>query len=260
MRGGDRIKTAVAQPLEKDRVMCPKEDIDQYFVNLKRSLDGVTMGLICNLDEMGYADAIDTRQITVVVPAAHKDKTVLLPYERVNNRLTLIEAIFGDGTRAKPAMIIRRKTIEQEVLRYGLTKDKIAFYYQENGFINKFIFEDYCINNLFPDIIRRLEAYREYLNDNTLRFYLLMDSMTAHFSDAFDDFCLSHGIEIHCPPPHSSDQFQALDLCVFSAIKTYASKIGNIDKENKQSTIIKTPTQNHSVKSISYRANQVVDC
>ena len=238
IRNDFRFKTVRAIPLEAERVKCPKEEINLYFDNIKHALDGVPAALIGNLDEMGYADSTDTREICVVVPADHDGKDVVLPFERVNNHITFIETIFADGTRLKPAIIIRRKNIEQEVYENGLTPEKLTLYYQENGFMNTPIFQDYCMNSLFPEILARLHFYRKHMNQPQLRFHLLIDGMRAHFSEELDEFCFSHGIEIHVPPSHSSDQVQALDLCVFSAAKAHAPRTNALKSQNKQTKII----------------------
>jgi hypothetical protein len=44
---------------------------------------------------------------------------------------------------------------------------------------------------------------------------LILDGRSAHDRDFFLDLCMEHNIVAFPIPPHSSNQVQPLDLCVF---------------------------------------------
>ena len=79
-----------------------------------------------------------------------------------------------------------------------------------------------------------------------------MDGMLSHFSEELDNFCMSHGIIIIQPPPHSSDQVQALDLCIFAAIKSYAPRIKLMSTMNNQTIIIEKVFKSIQMESTTH--------
>jgi hypothetical protein len=63
------VKALLAYPMENDRVECPMEDIDARFALLEEELRQMPASLVCNLDEMGWAEYQDAQPITIVVPS-----------------------------------------------------------------------------------------------------------------------------------------------------------------------------------------------
>jgi hypothetical protein len=64
---------------------------------------------------------------------------------------------------------------------------------------------------------------------------LLLDGCSAYDGDFFFDLCLQHNIIPCYIPPHSSNQVQPLDLCVFGVTKRLMTRLNKMDKENIQS-------------------------
>jgi hypothetical protein len=127
-------------------------------------------------------------------------------------------------------LILPRETIEREVLEQGINEELCKMVYQEHGFISTALFEEWCWDVFFPEIQRRREAIG-YAGDAVL----MMDGLTCHESNSFEDACLEHGVCIEILPTHSSDQFQPCDLGVFGAMKTNIARVRTMPGMSKQS-------------------------
>lgn len=234
IRRDPRFKVVLADVMEDVREEASTEEILQYFEKLKRDIDGTPAALILNLDEMGFQEFSDTRGYHVIVPADVEEKDILLPVKRGSNRITIVECIFGDGSRLKPAVIVPRKTVETEVFNYGFTPDNCTIYYQEHGFMVGDIFEHYANTILFPELKKRLDRYRALLQQN-LKAHILMDGLQQHFVEYVDEAAFEVGALLHQIPAHSSDQVQALDLGIFAVSKTCGLRMRRMKHINEQS-------------------------
>jgi hypothetical protein len=72
----------------------------------------------------------------------------------------------------------------------------------------------------FPEIRHRREI-TGYAGDAVL----IMDGLSCHESDLFDDVCLDSSVRIELLPAHPSDQLQPCDLGVFVAMKRNVSRV-----------------------------------
>jgi hypothetical protein len=57
-----------------------------------------------------------------------------------------------------------------------------------------------------------------------------MDNCTAHAGDAFLEMCHVANVRLILLPPHSSNQLQMLDLCVFGVTKRLIARLNKLDK------------------------------
>jgi hypothetical protein len=63
-----------------------------------------------------------------------------------------------------------------------------------------------------------------------------MDNYTAHAGDAFLEMCRDANVRLILLPPHSSNQLQMLDLCVFGVTKRLIARLNKLDKKFKRTT------------------------
>jgi uncharacterized protein YjhX (UPF0386 family) len=77
------------------------------------------------MDEMGHQEFADAPIKTAFIPADARDKQVYYPVSRTGKRITLIACIAADGSYLKPALIIARKTFDDELVDYGYTPEKL---------------------------------------------------------------------------------------------------------------------------------------
>jgi hypothetical protein len=64
--------------------------------------------------------------------------------------------------------------------------------------------------------------------------FLIIDNSTAHRGLEFDALCRDHMVVPIWLPPHSSNQLQMLDLCLFGITKKFLGRANKLEKVNLQ--------------------------
>lgn len=230
------MKPALSVPIEDTRLFASPSQIDEYFINLAKLINGIPASLVCNLDEMGFSEYVDTRPQTIVVPRSVKEDKILVPISRAKRRMTILWCIFADGTFINPLVVLSRKSIEKELFDAGFTPENFLFRYQSSGFVTTELFNEWAAKILIPEIISRKNKILQIDPTFEKSAVITMDGLKQHFSEYFEDECWNAGIEISQIPPHSSDQVQALDLCIFAIAKASIPKF-RPDKDYNIQTI-----------------------
>jgi hypothetical protein len=214
------MKVVVGKPMEKERVEVNPEEIIEFYDRLRPVMTGLPADLVFNLDEAGYQEWADRTDIKVIVPDNFEGDVVEVPYNRADNRSTMLVCISASGTSLPPLIIVQRKTTEQELYDIGYTPDKVGLTHQESGFINTELFNSWVVDVLLPRVdIRRAElSYQGWA-------VLLLDGCSCHCSEQTSEQCASHGVIVIMLPPHSSDQTQALDVGMFAIHKAVMRRV-----------------------------------
>ena len=117
-----RQKTHIAQKLPKD-VDCKVDSFFKYVIDLRKEYD-LSLGDIGNMDETPmFFDMVGNRTVDV------KGKNTV----NVNkaNFITIL-ACLADGTKLKPTVVFKRKTMPKEKL-----PSNISVYVQEKGWVDE---------------------------------------------------------------------------------------------------------------------------
>ena len=210
------------EPMDLNRYEVDDEEMKQYFVDLKNTVDGVPASLVFNMDEAGQDDYIDTHSIQVVVKSTCQDKIIQIPLRRESKRATLIHCISADGTYAKPLLIVPRKTLDR-VLLQRLTCNNCIVKYQCHGFANTMIIRQWLEKIFFPLIKQKweIEHQRSQYNGNVI---LIIDGMSAHAKALQFYNLVQYHLQVIYLVPHSSHLSQPLDLVLFSIQKLFTTR------------------------------------
>jgi hypothetical protein len=181
------------------------------------------------MDEMGHQDWADAHDTICVVPRDIPDDEVFYPVSRTGKRITLIACIAGDGSYIRPCLIIPRKTFDDELLCFGFTPEKVEIYSQSHSFIDIEIFNDWFRDTFIPELIARRQRFT-YQGPA----FLILDNCTSHRGGEFDALCRDHLVVPIWLPPHSSNQLQMLDLCIFGITKKFIRRANKLEKANLQ--------------------------
>jgi hypothetical protein len=224
-----RIRSCAAVAMENVRLAVTQEDIDQHFHYLRDSIEGVPAHFVFNMDEMGHQPWADALAMTCFVPSTWTAKTVQYPVSRQGKRITLIACIGADGSVLRPAVVIPRKTYDDNVQQYGLTSEKLDVYHQQKGYIDRDIFDTWFKDTFLAEVRcrRKRYAYRGPA-------YLIMDNCTAHSGTPIEAMCQEGGIIPLFIPPHSSHLLQMLDLSLFGVTKRAISRLNKCRKRYVQ--------------------------
>jgi hypothetical protein len=113
-----RIRSCEALPIDTCRLGVTPQAI-QDFERLAVALEGVPAHFVFNMDEMGHQEFADAPNKTAYIPVTAKEKEVYYPVSRNGKRITLIGCIAADGSYIRPAIIIPRKTYDDELVNFG---------------------------------------------------------------------------------------------------------------------------------------------
>jgi hypothetical protein len=85
------------------------------------------------MDEMGHQPWADALETICFVSTECTAKMVRSPVSRQGKRVTLIACIAADGSYARLAVVIPRKTYDDDLCMSGLRKEKLDAHYQGKG-------------------------------------------------------------------------------------------------------------------------------
>jgi hypothetical protein len=230
LRRDPRVRAVHARPMEDKRLHVTPEQIQAHFTAMFEQISGVPAHFIFNMDEMGHQDWADAHETVCFVPSDIPDEIFYYPVSRAGKRITLIAAIAADGSYLRPAIIIPRETFDDELLLTGLTPEKVEIYSQAKSFITGDIFDDWIKDTFVPELLQRRARYSYHGPA-----FLILDNCTSHAGEYFDWACSEYNFLPFFIPPHSSNQLQMLDLCLFGITKRLISRLNKAEKINIQS-------------------------
>ena len=204
----------LASPMDEERVKFSEEQVKNYIDEITQKLVGVRRGFLFNCDESGQCDYIDERQTFVIHP--RDEKSPKIPVSRAARRLSVLHTIASDGEWIKPLFVVPRKTLDSSVYKV-IPPDQIEVKHQNKGFLNTEIFEHW-FTSIFVPHLKEKRLRKQYSGPALL----LLDGFSAHtkVTSAIPDSLLQElNLRVLYLPPHTSDQFQPLDLVIFGIQK-----------------------------------------
>ena len=115
-------------PTEAERANVNRAEVhDFYTTTLPNAVEGAHPALVFNMDEMGAESYADRKRIDVFVPEeeAPEDGGVLVGVQRTANRCTLMACVGLDGSRLKPLIITRNKTVSSLMFENGYNRENL---------------------------------------------------------------------------------------------------------------------------------------
>jgi hypothetical protein len=207
IRKAASVKTVRGVPADESRCLVTANQIREHFRQLSLELQDVPAHFVFNVDESGFQDFVDAREMPVIVPAAFFRDWVSIPAKRSEKRATMVTAVSSDGGSLRPLVIVQRETDEVDSIESGFTREKVLIVHRERGFIDRNLFGEWAGATFFPEVQRRRAEF-----DYAGPVVLIFDRCACHSSDWFLDEALALRVELHFLPPHSSDKTQPLDL------------------------------------------------
>ena len=211
----------LAQPVEEERFALTREAILQHFLNLQQlHVQNFDPDLILNIDETGFGASRAHRMKPVKVIVFKGNATrPCLAYETERVFVSAIAAITASGEALKPALIVRRATLDQDFDDLPVGKDLVV-YQTEKAFVTRQVFTHY----LREVVVSYVERQRAAKDDKDAKALLIFDGHASHLDGMLRAVCASLNIEILCLPPHSSHILQPLDRLYFSRVKQMYSQ------------------------------------
>ena len=118
-------------PTEAGRANVNRRDVQQFYTTtLPNAVEGAHPALVFNMDEMGAERYADRKRINVFIPEeeAPDEGGVLVGVQRTANRCTLMACVGLDGTRLKPLIITRNKTVSSLMFENGYSLENLILF------------------------------------------------------------------------------------------------------------------------------------
>ena len=132
------------------------------------------------MDEMGAERYADKKRVNVFVPSRmehHDGMEVGIP--RTINRCTLIGCVGMDGTRVKPAIITKNKTLNSLVFESGYSPENVTVYTTTNSFITGDVFMQWLTDIFVPHVEATRETLRRQLGPFNERAVWILDGCSC---------------------------------------------------------------------------------
>jgi hypothetical protein len=213
--------------MEMLRTQLSLESVAEYFTSLATVLDGIPTSFVWNMDEFGPSDWLDAQANTVYNPSDCSTDIVPVAVSQTGKRIILIGYICGDGSHAKPMVIISRHTVDLDLTLLGVLDRNWHICHRPNRFIDRALFERWFVNIFLKEIAeRRPESHYDG------PAMLIIDGCTAHDGDFFLDLCMEQNIIPIPIPLHSSHFVQSLNLIIFGVTKRLITRLNKIEQGN----------------------------
>jgi hypothetical protein len=129
----------------------------------------------------------------------------------------------------RPAFVVSRETFEDELFLHGFTSGKVEISSQTKVYIDSDIFADWFRGIFIPVVAVRRKQYHFFGPA-----ILIPDNCSEHRGPEFEHLCREHCFVVMWLPPHSSNQLQMLDLCLFCATKKLIARMNKLERVNVQ--------------------------
>jgi hypothetical protein len=113
------VRSALGIPTEAERVAVGSELVMELYRDLATKIEGVPRAFLHNVDETGYSDSADRREIRVLMLVSRRATSVLVPVHQHAKRSTFTARIGADGFRMRPFVILLCAAVEKDLAYSG---------------------------------------------------------------------------------------------------------------------------------------------
>ena len=191
-----------AAGIKQSRAKLVKKDIEEYFSNLRESLQGVDPSQIYNYDETNFTDDPSRKKCIVRYGVKRHERV------KVFSKQAFSVMFCGSATgEYLPHMVV----FKAKNLYEAWTSDEIegvVYGATESGWFDMKTFEQW-FDDVFLPHVRDVEGPKVLIGDN----------LSSHFSPNVIASCVKHNIRFLTLLPNSTHICQPLDVAVFRPMK-----------------------------------------
>jgi hypothetical protein len=188
-------------------IACPSEP-----------LPGSCTELVFNLDEVGISEWEDRTPRKVIVPVSMTDQTIHHGVHRNLKQMSVICCVSADGEFLTPFVVfsqVNGKVIEKLKIEGFRTGLDMVLEPRQKAYFTATLFQQYVTSVLIP-LIERLRTNPEFTGKSAI---LLRDNCSIHTKPEVLAALRDQNVKVISFPPHTTQIFQALDLCLFGVFK-----------------------------------------
>lgn len=198
------LTVKMSENIKRVRASVTRETIQEYFVNLENTLEGVPPSHIVNYDETNFTDDPGNKKVVVKRGVKHADRIM----DSSKTSVSVMVAGAGDGTVLSPYVLYKAKYVYPGWMEGGIPGS--AYNSNSSGWFDSIIFEEWFRQILLP-YIRRLPR--------DIPKVIIGDNLSSHLTLSVIEDCVQHNIRFTLLPPNSTHLCQPLDVAYFRPLK-----------------------------------------
>ncbi|CAK1585488.1 unnamed protein product [Parnassius mnemosyne] len=196
------------QNIKKVRAEKGLEEMEQFYTNLRETLNGVPPMNILNYDETNLSDNPGTSKCVFRRGVKHPERIL-------NNTKSCISIMFtasAAGTCLPIYVVYKASNLYSEWLEGGPAGTR--YNCSKSGWFDTSSFEDY-FKTIVVDWARQISGPKVVIGDNS----------SSHINIEVVELCQKHNIRLVFLPPNSTHLTQPLDVAYFGPLKREWKKI-----------------------------------
>ena len=219
-----QLTSRFAGNIKRSRAKVSHADLNDYFNNLEKELDGMLPDCIFNYDETNLSD--DPGRKKCLMKRGTKYPERILNHSKACTSLMFCGSAAG---QLLPMYVVyKAKNVYQGWMERG--PENARYSCTTSGWFDGETFTDW-FRKVFIPVAKRKPTTA-----------LIGDNLSSHFSSEVLDLCEKHNVKFICLPPNSTDKTQPLDVSFFAPLKRKWRQLLNSWKSAhpKESTVPKT--------------------
>ena len=214
------LAAGVAVPMERLRAEVTRDELQQFYDQLRDNLDGVLPESVVNLDEVGFSRRARGSPLSCVIPAQLSDSKIeYIPQEELDSTVTLLAVVTLAGEALLPYIVAPVKSLPEDFMTDAVWIDRdCVLDFSSSGFANGSI-----INQWYTKVFKPwTERQRQYLGNPKAPIVLICDGFAGHTNDELKSATAHDNVRLVFLPAHLT---QALDKFVFAILKRSYSEV-----------------------------------
>ena len=211
------LSPGVAMPMERMRAEVTREELVQFYDQLRVIVDGVLPESVVNLDEVGFSRRARGSPLPCVIPSQlQESKIEYVPQDELDSTTTLLAAVTLAGEALLPYIVTPVKSLPNEFLTQATWMGRdCVLDFSSSGFANGRV-----INQWYEKVFRPwCERHRRNIDNPHAPIVLICDGFSGHTNDDLKAMAATDNVRLMFLPAHSSHLTQALDKFVFAIMK-----------------------------------------
>lgn len=201
-RNKNKISLRISQNIKRCRASVSPQIIEEYFIELEKSLEGVPMCNVVNYDETNLSDDPGRRKVITKRGAKYPERVV----NHSKASTSIMMAAAGDGTLLPCYVVYKAKNLYESWVQNG--PKGCRYNCTTSGWFDSITFEDWVRTVAMP-----------YFNNKDGKKILIGDNLSSHLSLGLINECKEQNVHFIFLPPNSTHLTQPLDVAFFRAIK-----------------------------------------
>ena len=202
-RHNGELSKRLCENLKQSRSQLSPELVEEYFSNLKTTLEGIPPSNIINYDETNLSDDPGRRKAIVKRGSKHPERIM----NSSKSSISVMYAASADGQLLPPYICYKAVNLYKEWTVGGPRNTR--YNRSKSGWFDSITFEDWFSNTLLP-YARKLPGRKLVIGDN----------LSSHLTISVIEKCEQENIAFAFLPPNSTHKTQPLDVAVFKPMKT----------------------------------------